>query len=1066
VGCELAAKTKAIAPKSPAPVKSTPPPKPSNATVPSGPAGGNALASLPVAKPPESNTERDRDVRAARAAREQFEATDVGPLVIDQQNIAPPCPGLHACHTEPGPRIPLFLDTIDLEGKTWFPLSPSTVSSIWKKPWDPHRVPVKWGTLAKGYLVLQKGDDGELYSGGLQALLFSHPALPARAGVMPALAIEVDQGFISGGLSSTTSQPAITSSPPTVKLLDSQQASKLAELDDLQGLMVGKFTNTVSRGRLDFSLRDLDYWLDGVFPGKGAFVLGQQQPLQGTASVEAVGVAKQEFPLDRDADARISAVRQLDLALKPPGKDDSWSGSLSARFSRGTYDIRGTANYASPSGEIRGSVTVILTDRCSAWAAVRQRLGPAAPVGPVADESAVTMALVGWGVLDFNLSKWLKGTAEVVVDPDGYITTRGRLVPDVSYTLFPYTKVPQDKIPGTKINIPKIPLVGDYIVIDGGFKFDVAADYGPAVLFDITAEGVYSTNPQIPTEFDLTATLSAAASGKLTLVIWGGITAGVGAVGVTVKLDVTGTATLKGYAEARPHIARRRVRGAHDGSTEYVIYGDLEVAAALDCALSGDIKLEALYKTWATIHLGSRTWRIDEFGVRLGFDHVIGSGKLPTVTLGNQKGDVKFNDWKFMNAAVHDQTATGSEHQGEEHDDFTSKPVKGELPAAHAPTPGTPQPDETPATQAAGPLEPVVDQPPPKRVQTPATGDTMPTVSPPPTEHADVWMNRVHHDLTLVLDDPPTIHMASADDQLSRKLAIAVKAISDEIDLIKQGGVPPDQHTLKDLENEKAMLNDLLAECLRVELAAARLGHHPAQGLPSHVPGFTELAERLHAYGTQYDRSDLISTPAAKVAPATPVRQRPAALAGSKTPDLDDLEKIEPGVSQRYVEDYQDYLVNGGDQGLVIYVNGRAARKLGRIVEPLMIKKFEDEFKKSSRKLNFDILDPTNPNEDLRVRRRVPDIYVENFAVGDVKDVEYQSNELQLQDDFAIAAGGASVQRAGTAESIHDPPLKVYVIGRKASHLQEKTRVSGPLLSALRASGGDFLWWIPDPKEK
>ena len=74
----------------------------------------------------------------------------------------------------------------------------------------------------------------------------------------------------------------------------------------------------------------------------------------------------------------------------------------------------------------------------------------------------------------------------------------------------------------------------------------------------------------------------------------------------------------------------------------------------------------------------------------------------------------------------------------------------------------------------------------------------------------------------LLFDDPPTIFMASPkDNQLSRKLGVAVKAISDEIDVVKQGGVSPDQHTLKDLENEKAMLQDLLAECLRVELAAA-----------------------------------------------------------------------------------------------------------------------------------------------------------------------------------------------------------------------------------------------------
>jgi hypothetical protein len=328
-------------------------------------------------------------------------------------------------------------------------------------------------------------------------------------------------------------------------------------------------------------------------------------------------------------------------------------------------------------------------------------------------------------------------------------------------------------------------------------------------------------------------------------------------------------------------------------------------------------------------------------------------------------------------------------------------------------------------------------------------------------------MEGVHHDLTLVFDDPPAVYLASPrDDQLSRKLGGAVKAISDEIDVLTKGGTNPDRRTIEDLEQERATLREVMEECIRVELAAARLGIHPARGLPSHVPGFAELAERLHGYARQFARTDLLSTPGAKAAPAIPVRARPAQLRPGGTPNLDDLEKSEPGVTQRYVTEYQAYVENGGDQDLIRYIEGRAARKLGRLIELPMIKKFEQTYGKSSQKLTFTVLDPDNPDAAKRVRPRVPDIYSTDFAVGDVKDVQYQSYELQLQDDIAISYGGPSVQRGGASEPAHDPVLKMFVIVRRASHLRPRTELSERLKAEVARTKGSVLYWIPDPMEK
>lgn len=1024
----------------------------------------------PFAPQPMGNETRAEQVHSARAAKRQFDRMELDSLVIEEK-MSPSsssCPGLHACHAEPSKTYLEIVPPIDLEGHKYFPMDVWKIRRVWPRAGDSHRVPVLWGSIAKGYLTLQSdGVDRLTTVGGLQQLTFFHPAMPPRGGGSePALAIDVSSNLITGGISERSTQGSV--GPPThvVNLLPFERLQRVVGLDDLHELAVGSYVNRVANGTLDFSLGDMTFKLDGVFPGTGSFSLANARPLQAVAEVEAFGVKKQEIAIDRDSDAQISAGRELTVDLVQRKRDGRWNGSLTARFARGSYDIRGTIEYTSPSRQISGNATVLLTDRRSAWAAIQQRLGDKAPP-PELSGPDTGMALVGWGVLDFDLSKWLKGRAEVVVDPDGYITTRGKLEPTVTYKLFDRHDIPEDKLPGTSISIPKIPLIGDFIHVEGGFSFNASGWYGPGTLRDITAEGIYSTNPKIVTEFDVGASLIVPAEATLTIKIWGGIAVGEGPISGGIRIVLTGTGTLHAYAHARPHIARRRVQGSTDGSTEWLIHGHLDVAAALDCALSGKIELHALRKVWASVDLGGRTWRVTDFGVRLNFSHVIGSGKLPRVALGNDKGDVTFNDYKFMTAAVHDAAPVGSEKEAPAHDsfdDFETSKVNGELPPAHAPGTGAPDTGPTAETQASGPLAPAVDEPVGPRVRTPATGETMPSITPPPEAHAHFEMDGAKHELTLVFDDPPTIYMASPrGEQLSKKLAIATKAVTERIDAAKKGGASPDEHSLADLKAEHDTLQKLLKDCLRVEIDAARLGIHPEERLPAHVPGFTELAGQLRAYAALYDRKDLLTSVTAKAAPEYPAQQRPKELPKGKTSRLDELETIEPGVTERYLRDYQDYLVNGGEQDLLTYVEGRAARKLGRTVEPAMIKKFEETFNKSSKKLDFDVVDPIK-NE---TRHRIPDIYVSGFAIGDVKDVAYQSLDEQMRDDLMISKGGEGVRRTGTSDWLpeNDPIIPMHLIVRDASHLgQKKTEVSEPLLREIERTRGEVHWWIPDPK--
>jgi hypothetical protein len=1002
----------------------------------------------PVATDPLTNDQRSADVQRGREAKHRFDKWQPTNLVVSEHlNSGDSCP-LHACHEEHGITFTVDIPPIDLEGHPTFPLAPSLYSLVWPTPFAPRRVPVRYGKIAKGYLTLERDDQNRVWSTGWALLPMFHPALPPRSSSEePALAVFVEAGAVYGEIARSSTQSSMSAPGPSpIRWLLVDDAANLARLDDLQKLKVGRYINVLFDGHLSFELDDLAFELDGMFPGRGKYSIDTAQPLSASADVEAEGVAKQSIPIERDDDGQLTASSDLGLDLSPeklPG--DEWSGRLSARFSRGKFDIRGTADYRSKSGQVAGTATLLLTDVQSAWAATRQRLGAHAPVRE--PETKTAMALIGWGALEFHLSEWLDGTLEAVVDPAGYITTRGVLTPKKEYTLFDRKKI-DGAIPGTNIEIPHLPLLGEVLHIEGGFAFHANGSLGPGTVRDIVATGVYSTNPDIQTELDIAATIAVPAEGHLKLSIWGGIALGEGPISAGIDLKITGSADLSAYGEARPHIVRRRKAGAHDGSAEYVIHGAMEIAAALDAALEGTIELHALTVKLASVKLFGHTWRLANFGVRADFNHVIGSKTPPTLSF----EEVPFNDYKFMKAAVENGTEHGQAHDTPDHASFTDAPVRGALPAAHVPTLGPADTKPPPETAAAGQIPSIADEPVPP----------LSPNAPPPEETTTFDMEGTDHTLWLAFDDPPTVFMASPlpREQLSKRLAVALAEVKDEIATANANNASP--RSVKDLQLEHDALDALVNDCLRVELNAARLGVHPGDRLPGSVPGFRELGRAIHAYGEEYDRDDLISSAAAKAAPQYRGRQRPAPLTGKLTPNLDALERIEPGVTERYVSEYQDYLVNGGEQDLVVYIDGRAARKLGRTVEPEMLDRYESKFGVTNTKIPFDVGDPVTD----AIRNRVPDIFVDGYSVGDVKDVIEQSNDAQMRDDQLIAAGGELVRRTGATKTELTRNLRFDLIVRRASHLRPKTHVTGPLQDAIEHSGGRLLYWIPDHNEK
>src|SRR5262249_10083176 len=131
--------------------------------------------------------------------------------------------------------------------------------------------------------------------------------------------------------------------------------------------------------------------------------------------------------------------------------------------------IRGTATVHHE--DFEGTVTLLVTDAASAWAAVNGEIarwqpaaisagpqanaaggaggapgtggatqgagGAAQPATPDAAATPTsTVAVAGWGAVTFRYKDWLRGSAEVVVDPDGDITSLGKIHVPREFTIF------------------------------------------------------------------------------------------------------------------------------------------------------------------------------------------------------------------------------------------------------------------------------------------------------------------------------------------------------------------------------------------------------------------------------------------------------------------------------------------------------------------------------------------------------------------------------------------------------------------------------------------------------
>ncbi|MFJ5192026.1 putative toxin [Streptomyces sp. NPDC088394] len=176
---------------------------------------------------------------------------------------------------------------------------------------------------------------------------------------------------------------------------------------------------------------------------------------------------------------------------------------------------------------------------------------------------------------------------------------------------------------------------------------------------------------------------------------------------------------------------------------------------------------------------------------------------------------------------------------------------------------------------------------------------------------------------------------------------------------------------------------------------------------------------------------------------------RPKEILLLKTPYLDRLEKLQPGTSQRYVGDFKNSYQ--GNQTVLRYVEGRAARKLGRVKEQPGIDAYNAKSGMSVTK-NNETIEILNRKRKVE-RERIPDFFLSSKVVGDIKNVKDQSYDEQMRDNSRIAKG-TRVRLRGETTLLAATNRFDLVVRAPSDEHPEGTHVSGPLKEAIADNGG------------
>lgn len=939
------------------------------------------------------------------------------------------------------PRAPGF---IDLRGMTEF-TPPAAIDQFL----DEHKeavVEVRYGTLAEGPVEVKKRGPGK-YAVKRDKIPLRHPALVRAAEAFPeltpSLVFEVSNKKIEGFVALAPAKSVPSSAQ--------QLASHISDAPELLGL-VGfafpsrpKLTNKLEAGKLHLGLAGVKVRLGSAFDAVMSLeAVDSVVTFSASAQVKVKGLAEGALELKRDPAGVITGAVSVALELTK-----EFSGAVTITWAEAGVSGSGKVGYKGE--KMQGELTLVLMERGAAAELEAAKKAPpeealaqagGAPA-PAAKKNAakkggkpakLDYVAFGEGDLTFAFNDWLNGTAHVIVDPAGFVTIIGKITPQKEFPLFepkefvkPIFKVEARASYG-------IPVVGN-IFIFANFGMDAFAKL-EGKLYNITAEGTYSTDPEKAVDFQISGSLNISAAAGLLLS--GEAGAGMEILDHDLKAGAGINAALgvKAYAKATPVIGYREQPAAEgeDKKGEFFIRGDVEVAAQPFLGLSGDLFVEVDSPWWSPLDDEKWTWPLfnkeyplgGSFGLLMSVDYVFGSGQWPAVEF----KPAEFDADKFTTDLYEDRAKPKSGDRGD---------LKGAWKEKNEPRAEPPAEPKTEAKKEKPkdlpPAKPKVKPGGPRKQRTKEADPNARTAEGKSVKQLQEEAKKKGRKPKAkgpkgVGESEPAAGKDPAKAQQSEELPQGLAALHAAIARHKEGGVT--------------------AEEMKDALASVRRKFKVFKSIRLIDDGDRWDVE--YTYNPTVKEEDVAEKPK-----KTP---RPKELEGKSTPNLDMLDDIEIQkeipLSTRAVKRYvNDWKKGSKDKTVVEYVEQRAAKKLGLHAERPAIDYLNSKY-------GFSLSKNTRLVELVRGRGKgyevedqfIPDFFQEGVAVGDVKRTKALSYDPQMKGDKRIADADR-VRYKNTGDFIEKTSPFHLVVRAPSDDLPDGTDVSGPLRAAVLATGGE-----------
>jgi hypothetical protein len=818
-------------------------------------------------------------------------------------------------------------DVVELQGHADFEPNDDLARLIEDADGDAVPIQVRFGSLARGVIAIYLDEQDRYQSlGGALMPLYLDGLGDEDSGLAPMLVAIVDGGRVEGVFGGVSDLVARTDIGAVAREIADFGARQLLEWRGIDHATLDGH-GTLGGGRLDLPARPFHFDLDGMFSGAGRFGVDDGNVVfDARADLQVPGLDNASLELQRDAQGALSGTAQMGVRL------GALNGHLLATFGRGVLDIRGTARYEA--NGFSGTVTLLATNAASAWAAVNGELAPWMPAGtdragagalsaapaPAAG-GADALAIAGWGVVEFSYKNWLRGSAQVVVDPNGDITSLGRVHVPQDIVIFEPRRTRQ-RITGIDRSV-EVANVWDVVSVDlrarGGI--DATAEIGPAHLRQLRAAGAFSTRPGSVNTLRIGGALElrAAAWLDVALRLEAAVTARIPVLGhlsnrftyevASTGFEMNARGEVGAAAEADASVERIARRGA--GDADYVLDGrlDLDGHAAVEFGGRVDVRIPGVGYTKHLLDFDRRHWLLGNVHGSVGFHrYVIGGAQTPALSV--QADGISVTSLLrnlIHHSGVPEQASPEDDHAEWRNTrppsqiaDEAADPTPAVMPAdprlglATLPPVAAAAPDGAPAEPAAagaagaasgnagvGPSgddsSAGVDGPRDAGVPVAAGVPEIPDPVTLPDEPADPHRDEVEvpfdmegsaHHLTLVPGvEAPELLMASEPGRLSTKLrATRADVARRASDPIRGAG----------LSAQLPVLAELIAEAELVEAEALRLGF--GDRFHGAVPGLRPLADRIHSAAHQFDWHDFTPyLPTERVAANDAGDPRPAA---------------------------------------------------------------------------------------------------------------------------------------------------------------------------------------------